>query len=78
MDKWIDRYRYNHTRIYLYKIVFIGFMAAQGLLNNPAMYAGYRVTPEQCIKNWVSPCIRSDVYLEPSRPSTMELFCRFV
>ena len=42
-------------------MVFVGVMAAQGLLNNPAMYAGYKVTPQQCIKDWVSPYIESNV-----------------
>ena len=28
-------------------------MAAQGMLNNPAMYAGHDVTPMQCVKDWV-------------------------
>nr|XP_047146872.1 tRNA-dihydrouridine(20a/20b) synthase [NAD(P)+]-like isoform X3 [Hydra vulgaris] len=31
-----------------------GVMAAQGMLNNPAMYAGYEVTPLQCVKDWVN------------------------
>ena len=44
-------------------MVFVGVMAAQGLLNNPAMYAGYKVTPQQCIKDWVSPYIESNVVL---------------
>lgn len=30
-----------------------GVMAAQGILNNPAMYAGYDVTPVQCVKDWL-------------------------
>ncbi|XP_076048380.1 dihydrouridine synthase 4 isoform X2 [Oratosquilla oratoria] len=29
-------------------------MAARGLLANPAMYAGYDVTPLNCIKDWVN------------------------
>ena len=49
-------------------MVFVGVMAAQGLLNNPAMYAGYKVTPEQCIKDWVSPCIKSNgVFMTQSK-----------
>jgi len=30
-----------------------GLMAARGLLENPAMYAGYQSTPPQCIIDWV-------------------------
>lgn len=29
-------------------------MAARGMLANPAMFAGYQNTPEQCVKDWVS------------------------
>lgn len=31
-----------------------GVMAAQGMLNNPAMYSGYSITPECCIKDWLN------------------------
>ena len=31
-----------------------GVMAARGILNNPAMYAGYNCTPLQCVRDWVS------------------------
>ena len=31
-----------------------GVMAARGMLANPAMFAGYQNTPEQCVKDWVS------------------------
>lgn len=31
-----------------------GVMAAQGLLNNPAMFAGYVETPLPCVKDWVN------------------------
>ena len=30
-----------------------GVMAAQGMLNNPAMYAGYSITPKKCVKDWL-------------------------
>jgi len=30
-----------------------GVMVAQGLLNNPAMFAGYDTTPRQCVKDWL-------------------------
>jgi len=30
-----------------------GVMAARGLLENPAMYAGYNITPDQCVRDWV-------------------------
>lgn len=30
-----------------------GVMAARGILENPAMYAGYESTPIQCISDWV-------------------------
>jgi len=29
-----------------------GVMAARGILENPAMYAGYDATPDQCIVDW--------------------------
>lgn len=28
-------------------------MAARGILENPAMYAGYEHTPLQCVQDWV-------------------------
>lgn len=30
-----------------------GVMAARGILANPAMYAGYKDTPMQCVQDWV-------------------------
>ncbi|XP_058968110.2 tRNA-dihydrouridine(20a/20b) synthase [NAD(P)+]-like isoform X1 [Pocillopora verrucosa] len=30
-----------------------GVMAARGILNNPAMFAGYQSTPLQCVADWV-------------------------
>lgn len=30
-----------------------GVMAARGILENPAMYAGYAVTPTECVTDWV-------------------------
>ncbi|XP_033120289.1 tRNA-dihydrouridine(20a/20b) synthase [NAD(P)+]-like [Anneissia japonica] len=30
-----------------------GVMAARGMLQNPAMYAGYENTPLQCVQDWV-------------------------
>ena len=30
-----------------------GVMAARGILENPAMYAGYQETPDECIADWV-------------------------
>ncbi len=35
-----------------------GVMAARGLLANPAMFAGYDVTPIECISDWVEICMR--------------------
>ncbi|KAK8741667.1 hypothetical protein OTU49_002328, partial [Cherax quadricarinatus] len=31
-----------------------GVMAARGMLENPAMYAGYKTTPLECVKDWVN------------------------
>ncbi|XP_066962681.1 tRNA-dihydrouridine(20a/20b) synthase [NAD(P)+]-like isoform X5 [Macrobrachium rosenbergii] len=31
-----------------------GVMSARGILENPAMYAGYDSTPIECVKDWVS------------------------
>lgn len=36
------------------KFYLPGVMAAQGILNNPAMFAGYDQTPLQCVSDWVS------------------------
>jgi len=33
--------------------VYIGVMAARGMLSNPAMYAGYDQTPLHCVQDWV-------------------------
>jgi tRNA-dihydrouridine synthase 4 len=30
-----------------------GVMAARGMLENPAMFAGYDLTPAECIRDWV-------------------------
>lgn len=29
-------------------------MVANGLLENPAMFAGHKYTPIQCVKDWVN------------------------
>ncbi|XP_070557671.1 tRNA-dihydrouridine(20a/20b) synthase [NAD(P)+]-like [Ptychodera flava] len=39
-----------------------GVMAARGILQNPAMYAGYEHTPVKCIQDWV------DIALETGTP----------
>ncbi|XP_071519414.1 tRNA-dihydrouridine(20a/20b) synthase [NAD(P)+]-like isoform X3 [Panulirus ornatus] len=31
-----------------------GVMAARGMLENPAMYAGHKTTPLECVKDWVN------------------------
>eukprot|EP01135_Chromosphaera_perkinsii_P012280 Nk52_evm17s2630 gene=Nk52_evmTU17s2630 len=36
-----------------------GVMAARGLLSNPAMFAGYDVTPLQCVWDWVDIAVAS-------------------
>ena len=38
-----------------------GVMVAQGLLNNPALFQGYRSTPLHCIQSWLD--ISSDLNL---------------
>ena len=30
-----------------------GVMSARGILSNPAMFAGYDVTPRECVERWV-------------------------
>jgi len=30
-----------------------GVMAARGLLENPAMYSGHSITPNECVRDWV-------------------------
>lgn len=32
---------------------FLGVMSARALLQNPALFAGYDVTPVNCIRDWV-------------------------
>lgn len=44
--------------------VFLGVMAARGLLANPAMFTGYEDTPLECIWDWV------DISLEQGTPFT--------
>lgn len=29
-------------------------MCAQGLLNNPALFAGYKKTPLKCVQDWIN------------------------
>jgi tRNA-dihydrouridine synthase 4 len=31
-----------------------GVMCARGLLENPALFANYDITPVQCVKDWVN------------------------
>ena len=43
-----------------------GVMSARGMLENPAMYAGFECTPLQCVQDWVSEvwlwkCVRAHV-----------------
>ena len=33
-----------------------GVMSARGMLENPAMYAGFDCTPVQCVQDWVRGC----------------------
>lgn len=35
-----------------------GVMVARGLLANPAMFAGYEMTPVECIRDWLEICLR--------------------
>jgi hypothetical protein len=39
--------RIKQTRIY---ILYLGVMAARGLLENPALFAGYKHTPWKCVQ----------------------------
>ncbi|XP_065834950.1 tRNA-dihydrouridine(20a/20b) synthase [NAD(P)+]-like [Oscarella lobularis] len=38
-----------------------GVMVARGILQNPAMFAGFSVTPKECISNWISMCLSARV-----------------
>ncbi|KHN72067.1 putative tRNA-dihydrouridine synthase-like protein C45G9.2, partial [Toxocara canis] len=40
-----------------------GVMAASGLLDNPAMFAGHEFTPLQCVLDWVSVVFTRDFLL---------------
>lgn len=35
-------------------------MVAQGILNNPAIFASFDTTPVECIKEWVDLCEKYD------------------
>lgn len=35
-----------------------GVMCARGLLENPALFAGYTTTPVECVKDWVNIAIK--------------------
>uniref|UniRef100_A0A182PDY5 tRNA-dihydrouridine(20a/20b) synthase [NAD(P)+] n=1 Tax=Anopheles epiroticus TaxID=199890 RepID=A0A182PDY5_9DIPT len=37
-----------------------GVMAARGILSNPALFAGYRSTPVECVKRWMDICQQAD------------------
>lgn len=41
-----------------------GVMAANGLLANPALFAGYKKTPDSCILNWIDLNKKFDVPFE--------------
>lgn len=38
-----------------------GIMVANGLLENPALFAGYNSTPLDCVKNWLDICFNSTI-----------------
>ena len=40
--------------MYLRILFRLGVMAARGMLQNPAMYAGHTDTPISCVTDWVS------------------------
>ena len=42
-----------------------GVMAAQGLLNNPAMFEGYTFTPIQCVQDWLNICDEYNFHFTP-------------
>ncbi|XP_062509240.1 tRNA-dihydrouridine(20a/20b) synthase [NAD(P)+]-like [Corticium candelabrum] len=42
-----------------------GVMAARGILQNPAMYAGFDTTPQECIHNWVEIAMKLGVPFTP-------------
>lgn len=42
------------TPIKKHPLSFTGVMAARGILENPAMYAGYESTPLECVKDFVN------------------------
>lgn len=33
--------------------MFAGIMAARGILLNPALFKGYKVTPKECMDDWI-------------------------
>lgn len=35
------------------RLSVLGVMAARGILHNPAMYAGFDITPRKCVHDWV-------------------------
>ena len=36
-----------------YQMIFLGVMAARGILENPAMFAGFPETPLSCVQDWI-------------------------
>jgi tRNA-dihydrouridine synthase 4 len=38
-------------------ILFSGVMTARGILENPALYAGFASTPVECVRRWFYLCL---------------------
>ena len=38
-----------------------GVMSARGILENPALFAGYSHTPKECVEDWVDLSLRTGV-----------------
>lgn len=37
-------------------------MSARGILQNPAMFSGYSLTPRECVEEWLSIALSSNLY----------------
>jgi len=48
----VDLFTHSVKHFTTYHTV-VGVMAARGMLENPAMFAGYGATPAACVKDWV-------------------------
>ncbi len=51
----------NTASVFIHNVfsLSLGVMSARGILDNPAMYAGYDHTPISCVRDWVEIALRT-------------------